>query len=237
MKMERIVQAVRPALERMEGRELLSGLTVALQGGPAAPQLTPALLEARAAARASNGSANGFVNGQTPLLGNGQPTPRERARETFTAYFSGPVTVGPGRFSDQAKVLYFRGLGGSNQFLHGDFQMGIVYPTDPSAPLTGEAVLEDKNSNSSGIIGLQLTGITPQTFDRLGRPTHLTFVQDPNVYSGIYFVDASTGTVDIHYSKGSATATFHGLVYTSGLTSPLKNGDLYSHGGRNKART
>jgi hypothetical protein len=165
------------------------------------------------------------------LIGT-NPTPRELARERFRAVFSGPVDVGPGRFGDQAKTLYFRGLGSSNLFLHGDYQMAIVFPTDTTKPIFGEAVLEDKNTNSSGIIGAQLKGVTPQTFDRLGRPTKFTFTQDPNIYSGIFFVDTSVGTVNIKYSKGSATVVFDGLVYTTGLTSPLTNSDLYSRGGR-----
>jgi hypothetical protein len=234
---------LRPGLEDLESRKLLS-ITPVIASGRHVP-ISSILLHAEAGAGGSAGgsgitgtvgSANGFTNGMTPLLGQGQPTPHELARERFHAYFSGPITVGPGRFSDQAKIIYFRGLGGSTQFRHGDYQMAIVIPTDPNAQPFGEAVLEDKNTNSSGIIGLPLTAV-PNAVDRLGRPTQFTFTQDPNIYSGIDFVDSSTGTLKITYSKGSATAIFDGKVYTSGLTSPIKNSDLYSRGGRISPRS
>jgi hypothetical protein len=237
---------LRPGLEDLEPRKLMS-ITPVIASGRHVP-ISSILLHAEEGAGGSaggggvtgmEGSANGFPNGGnslSPLLGQGQPTPHELARERFHAYFSGPITVSPGRFSDQAKIIYFRGLGGSTQFRHGDYQMAIVIPTDPNAQPFGEAVLEDKNNNSSGIIGLPLTAV-PNAVDRLGRPTQLTFTQDPNIYSGIDFVNSSTGTLNITYSKGSATAIFNGKVYTSGLTSPIKNSDLYSRGGRISPRS
>ena len=60
----------------------------------------------------------------------------------------------------------------------------------------------------------------------------MTFNADPNINAGIFFSDTASGTLQIHYSKGSATAIFNGLVYTTGLTNPLANSDLYSRGGR-----
>jgi hypothetical protein len=227
-------RGIRPTLEAMEMRELLSVTPLIVQS---ARSFSPAQLQAAALSQSAAGSG---VPGQTmlnpatsmtPLIGTG-PSRRELARERFHAVFSGPVYVSSGRFSDQAKTLYFRGLGTSSAFLHGDFQMAIVFPADTTKPLFGEAVLQDKNNNSSGIIGLQLHGLTPQTFDRQGRPTSFTFNQDPNIYSGIFFVETSSGTLNIHYSKGSATAVFNGLVYTTGLTNPLTNSDLYARGGR-----
>ena len=89
----------------------------------------------------------------SPLIGT-DPTAHELARERFHGYFSGPVSVGGGRFGDQAKILYFQGLGGSSMFLHGDYQMAIVFPADPTQPLFGEAYLQDKSTNSGGEVGL-----------------------------------------------------------------------------------
>jgi hypothetical protein len=220
-----------PRLERMEPRELPTAPTL-LVGGPTvtAPNLIAAATLAQAEASGSNAGLSP-INSMSALIGTG-PTKRELARERFSAYFSGPVYVSGGRFSDQAKTIYFRGIGGSNDFLHGDYQMAIIFPADPSKPLFGEAYLEDKNNNSGGQLGLQLHGLTPQTFDNAGRPTAMTFTSDPNVYSGIYFADTASGTVTIKYSKGSATARFNGLVYTAGLFSPLANSDLYARGGR-----
>jgi hypothetical protein len=236
---------LRPGLEVLESRKLMS-ITPVIASGRQVP-ISSILLQAEAGTGGSaggggvtgrEGSANGFPNGNSssPLLGQGQPTPHELAREGFHAYFSGPITVGPGRFSDQAKIIYFRGLGGSTQFRHGDYQMAIVLPTDPNTQPFGVAVLEDKNGNSGGILVLDLTAV-PNAVDRLGRPTRFTFVQDLNIYSGIYFVNSSTGTLNITYSKGSATAIFDARVYTSGLTSPIKNSDLNARGGRISPRS
>jgi hypothetical protein len=215
----------------MERRDLLSVTPIITQRTGVNPSAVMAAALSEFPVRPIPGLTLDGVPSQSPLIGTG-PTRRELARERFQAAFAGPVYVGPGRFSDQAKTLYFRGLGSSNTFLHGDFQMAIVFPKDPTAPLYGEAVMQDKNTNSQAILAFQLKGITPQTFDRLGRPTQLTFSQDPNIYSGVFFVDTSIGTVKIHYSKGSAKVVFSGLVYTTGVTNPLTNSDLYSRGGR-----
>jgi hypothetical protein len=188
-----------------------------------------------------NGSA---ANSPAPLLGAGQPTSHELAREEFRAVFTGPYTIGPGRFSDQSRILYFRGVGGSTDFLHGNFNMGIATPTDPTILPSGAAVLNDKNNNGAGILGLDVQ-VDPTSYDRAGRPTRLTFDSDPNIYSGGFFVSQSTGTVQIHYQpgrvsgrfpgatgQGVATVYFSGLVYTSGLTNPIRNSDLVARGGK-----
>ena len=182
----------------------------------------------------------------SPLAGIGTPTAAELAREKFVAHFSGPLSYKPGRFSDQKQIIFLRGLGGStsNFFLRGDYSLAIVIPTgfdlkhpagtgsDPTAPgyvppVTGFAFLDDKNNNSGGIFGLDLVA-DPTSFDAKGRPTRLTFTADPNVYGGIFFVDSAVGTVRITYGKHSAASVFNGRVYTSGLTSPFENVDLYA---------
>jgi hypothetical protein len=244
-------RAARPQVEQIEARELLSALTTGLIS-PSHPSATAllsqalAVQEAKAAGtitasafRPANGNTFGdmngsYVNGATsPLLTFGTPTPAEAAREKFNAAFGGPFYGGPGRFSDQAHIQYFRGLGSSSAFLHGDFNMAIVTPTDPNTPFYGDAVLEDKNTNSGGIIGLVLQGNRTDV-DKFGRPTKLTFEADPNIYSGVFFIDTASGTVSIRYnnSNGSASVTFKGRVYVNGLTNPLVNSDLYSRGGR-----
>jgi hypothetical protein len=229
---------MRPALEAVETRELLSvaPLIVAGRPSPSPAAVMAAALSEFPGGPPLQGISLNPANSISPLIGTG-PTPRELARERFHAYFSGPMYVSGGRFADQGKTLYFRGLGGSNMFLHGDYQMAVIFPTDPTKPLFGEAYLEDKNNNSSGQLGLQLKGSTPQTFDKQGRPTSFTFTSDPNIYSGIYFAFTAAGTVQIRYSKGSATAIFNGLVYTTGITSPIANSDLYSRGGRTTPRS
>jgi hypothetical protein len=186
----------------------------------------------------------------SPILGNGTPTAAELAREKFQAKFSGPLATLPGRFSDQSSIVFMRGLGGStpNFFRHGDYSLAFVIPTgfnpkqpagtggDPSAPgyvppVTGLAFLDDKNNNSGGVVGLDLLA-DPTSFDSKGRPTRLTFTADPNIYGGIFFVDSAVGVVNITYHKNTAQAFFDGRIYTSGLTNPFQNVDLYKRGGR-----
>lgn len=239
----------RLAVEPMEGRELLSGLLVALAAP--IPQIGPARAAAIASSLAhptsfGNASARGMTNANgvyigatgpnssatfptSPILSSGTPTATELAREKFVAKFTGPSIVKPGRFSDQKQILYLRGLGGStpNFFLRGDYGLAIVIPTDPTQPTTGFAFLDDKNNNSGGVVGLDLLA-DPTSFDAKGRPTRLTFTADPNVYGGIFFVDSAVGRVHITYGKNTATTVFSGRIYTSGLTSPFQNVDLYA---------
>jgi len=231
-------RAWQPAVERFEGRELLSGLMAAMASesitgvGPATLTMAATGLGQR-----RNLPAVGPLQiNQTPapplIPGMGQPTPHELARERFAAYFHGPVTYGPGRFTDQKETIFFRGLGGSSQFLHGDYQMAFVVPTDPTAPITGTAYMQDKNTNSQAFIALDLVA-DPTSLDRHGRPTRATFSSDPNIYSGVDFFTSSSGTVTIHYDSANvATVRFRGLVYTNGLTNPLRNSDLYGNGGQ-----
>ena len=276
----------RPALgpEPLEGRQLLSGLLVALQSN--VPILTPAEVTSIATTRAHSASSqasalaatgggsssnspmgfknvqagvftgNGSINNNgtpagpnaaanfpvTALLGQGTPTQAELAREKFTAHFSGPLSTRPARFTDQSKILFLRGLGGStpNFFIHGDYSLALVYPKgfsqqDPAGiasgagPVTGFAFLDDKNNNSGGVVGLDLLA-DPTSFDAKGRPTRLTFTADANVYGGIFFGEQAAGTVSITYGKDgkSASTLFNGRIYTSGLTSPFENVDLYA---------
>jgi hypothetical protein len=244
-------RAVRPEVETIEARELLSALTTGLISPshlPVSALLSQGLAaqEAKAAGVSTDvpykpamGNTFGVTTGAytygttSPLLTFGTPTPAELAREQFSAGFGGPFYGGPGRFSNQAHIEYFRGLGSSSDFLHGDYNMAIVTPTDPTTPFYGEAVLEDKNVNSGGVIGLVLQGNRTDV-DKFGRPTKLTFESDPNVYGGVFFVTTSSGTVNIHYnnSNGSASVVFKGRVYANGLTNPLVNSDLYSRSGR-----
>lgn len=231
----RHARRIRPGVEPAEARELPSGIIASLSSRAHMAQGHVGFLAPTASTTAAAGPGNGFINDpSSPLLGQGTPTPAELAREGFRAVFRGPYTIGPGRFSDQAQVLFVRGVGGSNAFLHGNFTMGVVTPVDPTMPPRGEAVLNDKNINSSGILGLQLTATA---VDSAGRPSQLTFTQDPNIYSGTFFVDAALGTATVHYQPASphggiATVIFQGRVYTSGLSFPLRNSDLASRGGR-----
>lgn len=256
-----------PRLEPLEGRDLPSGLLVALQAR--VPHLGGAQVARIAAARAQaggdpapvqaaassyqagvytgNGAANtanstpagpnaGVNFPAAPLLGRGEPTRAELARERFVARFTGPMASQAPRFTDQSKILYLRGLGGSSTkfFLHGDYALALAFPAgfDPknpaaSPPVTGFAFLDDKNNNSGGTVGLDLAA-DPTSYDRQGRPTRVFFTSDPNIYSGIFYVSQSSGVATIKYGRGTATTTFRGRLYTAGLTSPFQNIDLYA---------
>lgn len=213
-------------VERVESRALLS--TSAIGSGLGNPaRAVMALAQAHAQQQSSASPTLNTTDSQSPLIGSGTPTKRELARERFRAAFNGPVFKGPGRFSGQASTIYIRGTGTSNVFLHGDLNLAVVRPVDPSQPLTGEAVLQDKNINAGNVLGLQLTA-DQSTLDRFGRPTVMSFTSDPNIYGGNFFVTTSTGTVTIKYNGNKALASFSGLVYTNGLTNPLRNSDLFS---------
>lgn len=220
--------AYRPSLERVESRELMSGIIAAMLTSQP-PPIHRQGAEVQSLAADSGGIVPGaLVPPFSP--GTGEPTPHELARQRFRAVFNGPLYVGGPRFTDQKKILYFRGVGGSTMFLHGDYQMGIVFPKDPTKPITGGAYLQDKNINSGSVIGFDIT-FDPNSLDRHGRPTLGTFVEDPNVYGGAFFSPTSSGIVKIRYAGNSATVLFQGRVYVSGLTSQLTNADLLERGG------
>lgn len=236
-------RALRPTIEghALESRQLLSGIIAVMAASAPRPVAAAVALSHRLAAPPViySGNTGGVGNGSglsnnsnTPLLGNGQLSPQEVARETFRAVFTGQLYTGPGRFSSQSTTYNFRGLGGSNFFLHGDLDMAIVTPADPTAPFLGEAVMNDKSTGSGGILGLILTA-SRTAVDSHGRPTQFTFSSDPNIYSGIFFVSASQGTLNLTYgAHNSFKAVFQGLVYTSGLTNPLVNSALYGRNNR-----
>jgi hypothetical protein len=202
---------------------------VALGSHHAAPRLNAAVLEAR---QVNNDTGIGAVGPEYPMLGQGQPTRHELARSRFRAYFDGPAVIGPGRFSDQARILHIRGVGGATGFLHGDLNLGIVTPTDPNAPFQGLAVLRDKSTGSEGLLGLDVSGSRTDV-DSRGRPTRMTFVSSPNIYGGGYTANSSSGTMTIKYHGNRAVVRFNGLVFTNGLTNPFANTHAVANGGFN----
>ena len=233
-----------PTLLPLEGRELMSSsagswaATTPTLGGAdvvriaqiQAPAVAPADSSGDTTGSPGGGFPAPYPSAASPLLGQGEPTKAERARQRFRAQFSGPFRTLPGRFTDQRQILYLRGIGTSTAFLHGDYDMAIVLPRDPSEPITGFAYLDDKNTNAGATFGLNLLA-DPTSLDRKGRPTRLSFTSDPNIYGGTFFVTQSTGTVTVKYGKDSGSALFQGRLYVSGLTSVLQNADLYARRG------
>ena len=199
-------------VEGLEPRDLLSSITDLLA--------TSGSLHSSASASALPTPIS--VNPPPFVPGPGDPLPREVARERFRATFKGPFSVGPPLFTGQSKILHFRGLGTSNQFLHGDYQMTVILPKNASDPTTGGAYMQDKNINSGGAIAFDLKA-DPQSFDRFGRPTSLTFTINSNIYSGIFYNAIASGTVTIRYFKSTSSVLFDGLVFTNGISNPLRN--------------
>src|SRR5262249_42137733 len=148
---------------------------------------------------------------------------------------------GRGRFDNQASQILIRGVGTSNFFLHGDVQIGIAVPTDPTRPTSGAVSAFDRNVNSNSGFGFDLTGTTA-SLDRAGRPTQFTYPIDQNISAGL-FVEAQTpaqlgmpgqepNTVTIRYipngrhragvlSEGQAIVLIKGPVYTLGINNIL----------------
>jgi hypothetical protein len=223
-------QSLRPGLECLEGRDLLS-VTVAPAVDQGSRNQTVATSVAMSAALASS----------VPYQGT-QPTPAELARERFRAVFSGPFTTGKPLFFDQTSRTVIRGAGGSNFFAHGNMQFLIVTPRDPNSPLVGTATMQDRNLNTAGVLIVDLTA-SRNDFDSQGRPTHLTWSFTPfagsgSFTAGAFSLSSGQGTLDIRYrpggrtsapgvtSLGNATLIFKGTVFTPGTTNPLANANL-----------
>ncbi|WP_435018169.1 hypothetical protein TA3x_000115 [Tundrisphaera sp. TA3] len=203
-------RASRPLVERLEGRDLPTAPT--LLTGPIRALDLGALM-----GRAEAGQAD------PP---DRQPTPRELARQRFTARFAGSFATGPPRFTDQASRIFIKGSGTSSAFLHGDFQMALYPPADrATGETTGLAALLDKNvANSGNLLLLDLQG-DPSSLDRAGRPTRLTWTVDGS--SGGTFSGATgEGTLEIRYRtgvknlarsrSGGVNVIFRGRIETNG---------------------
>ena len=166
----------------------------------------------------------------------GTLTPHELKRELFSANFVGPYSIGPGRTSTEAKQIYIRGAGQANTFLHGDIQIRIITPKDPSTQIGGVSAIFDRNLNSNTVLGFDLTA-PQQDVDRAGRPNLLSPTIDVNESSGVYDEAFSQGTVSIRYipsskhtpgviDQGTAIVKIRAQIYTTGVDFILANSDL-----------
>lgn len=176
------------------------------------------------------------------LSPDGQPSAHQYHKLQFRAFFRGPFTMGPGRYSTEANQIYIRGVGTSNQFLHGDVQLRIITPTDPTIPQAGASTSFDKNINSNSTLGL-LVQADPTSLDKAGRPTRLViYSADPNTSAGQYVESQATGTINVTYhpqaspskpgltSTGIATLSINAQIYTLGTSFALRNAQLYNAG-------
>lgn len=209
----RATRSAAPRVEVLESRELLSMYGAAWSA--------PARRFAHAAALATPAAA---VNNQVTNP-TGIPTPHEILRTRFSAAMSGPFRVGPGRYSTEAAQLFLKGGGTSNTFIHGDYQLRVILPTDPAQPPTGAMTIFDRNQAGGSQLGLLLTG-SPADLDAFGRPTRMAFTVDDTVSGGIFTGASGAGVVEIRYvgrgrNQGTAKVLVQGQVYTLGTTYSL----------------
>lgn len=169
---------------------------------------------------------------QRPVVQLNGLTPHESVRERFTAVFSGQFIQGPGRTTSQAAQIFISGGGTANAFQHGDLQMALFLPKDPSAGVTGSAALIVKNvSNSGNLLDLDIQATTAR-FDQKGRPILLAWTVSDN--SGGMFTNATgSGTVQIRYrpmghagrhgnGTGGVDVVFRGQIDTIGVNNVLR---------------
>lgn len=258
-------RGLQPGLETFERRELLSGITAAMasQGLHTGARGVPQFAGGSGSGSGSTGQGGGagsssFASSitlgrstlnQGPLLNpngsinnmalapTGTPKPGELRREQFTARFVGPYSVIPGRTTTQATQTLIQGAGSTTTMLHGDIQIRIVKPTDPTLPFGAVGTVFDRNINTNSALGFDLSA--PQQYvDRAGRPNHFpTFTIDVNASAGLYVESYATGTVNIRYipgarhrpgvlSQGTAIVTIHAQIYSPNASLLLRNVNL-----------
>lgn len=222
---------IRPAVEACERLTLPSGILAVMAGTPSGHATYP--ISTSSVALPTNQGPQGT---NLALMPTGTPTARELRRERFTGTFIGTYTIEPGSFSSEATQVRFDGAGGSNAILHGDMQMLIVTPKDPSTQLGGVLSIFDRNINSNSVLGLDLSA--PQTHvDAAGRPNNLSVSLDANTSGGVYANGYAAGTVSITYmpagrpsrngiSHGKAIVRINAQVYTTGTNFILANANI-----------
>ena len=250
----------RPDLERCEGRQLLSLITNLMVDRHLQAQ-RPYLLHQNTPVPAAHGASVGRGGASSPprfvpstssiavpanqgaqptnqaIFQTGNLTPHEQRRQQFVARFVGPYTIGAGRTDTEALQTFIRGAGTANTFLHGDIQLRIITPTDPTLPIGAVTAIFDRNLNSNTVLGFD--PIAQQgNVDRAGRPNHFaTLPIDPNESAGAYDEAFSQGTIDIKYvpngkhtpgikDQGTAIVTIHAQIYTTGVDFILRNADI-----------
>lgn len=81
------------------------------------------------------------------------------SRPGFTAAFSGPYSLSPGRSEGVRSRAFFQTSGSSSAFQHGSLLMSLYIPDDPSAQIQGTAALYDRNySQTSNVLILDVSG-------------------------------------------------------------------------------
>jgi hypothetical protein len=246
----RILRDLRPSLEEVEPRELLSAITDVMAGnsiatGHMAQSAARAALSTESIAITANqgpllnsGNPNNPINNQA-LAPTGTLTRRQQRKEQFVAQFVGTYTVGAGVTSDQRIQTFITAAGTANTMLHGDIQLLLVTPKDTSLPIGGVSAIFDRNLNTNTVLGMDESAPqSPQYINRLGLPSLLPTVSlDVNLSSGTYDEAYAIGTMNIHYepsgkltrgviSQGKAIVTIHAQIYTANVGFILRNANI-----------
>lgn len=219
-------RGLRPALESVERRELLSSISAVM----AANRFLPGGRRSHHIAQVGGGAGGGTGGASSPapsygssitlgratltqgpalnpdgsinnmaLAPTGTPTHRQQRLQQFKARFVGPFSVIPGQTTTQALQVRIQGGGTTNTMLHSDIQIRIVQPDDPSLPFGGVGTIFDRNINSNSALGFNITA-PQQNVDRAGRPNHFPSVSvDINISAGTYVDSYGQGTMKIRY--------------------------------------
>jgi hypothetical protein len=241
---------LRPSLEEIERRELLSAIVDVMAGnsiaaGHKAESAISTGLSSQSIAITSNqgpllnsGNPNNPINNQA-LAPTGTLTRRQQKKERFVAQYVGTYTVGAGATSDQRIQTFITGAGTANTMLHSDIQLLLVTPTNTSSPIGGVSAIFDRNLNTNTVLGMDESAPqTSQYINRLGLPTLIPTVSiDVNLSSGTYDEAYSVGHINIKYipsgkhtrgviSQGKAIVTIHAQIYTSNVGFILRNANI-----------
>ena len=241
--------AKRPAPEPLEGRELPSGVVNSLVNRALLSGLHPhqastlTSVAPASQAQVTNSEMSAYTPGGNAdprlLAPQGQPTQRQLNRTFFRASFEGPFNVLPGRTDTEARQVFIRGKGTSSGFLHGNIQIHLVVLRDPTAPVIGTSAQQDRNINSAGVLGFDLSG-DPRLVDPQGLPTNFSYTIDINLSAGTFTEASGQGTMQIRYTSqkrhfkgqhggpgdGTAYVKIQGLVLTLGANNPNRNADI-----------
>jgi hypothetical protein len=248
----RIPRDVRPSLEEVERRELLSAITdimagnriaaAASRGRSEALSGTPARTSSQSIAVPQNQgpllNADGTINNQA-LAPTGTLTKRQQLRERFAARYVGTYTVGAGRTSDEQIQTFITAAGAANTMLHSDIQLLLVTPKDKNLPIGGASAIFDRNLNTNTVLGFDVAAPqSPQFINHLGLPSFLPTVSiDVNSSSGTYDEAYAVGTFRIRYlptakgtpgvlSQGKAIITIHAQIYAPNVAFILRNANI-----------
>jgi hypothetical protein len=112
-------------------------------------------------------------------------------------------------------------------------------PKDATAPILGLSTQLDRNINSAGDLGFDLTG-SQQDLERHALPTFVNYTVDINLSAGAFVEASGQGTVQIRYTptlrhfkgqsgspgNGTAYITVKGLLLTFNQNNPTRNSDI-----------